>query len=385
MRHLRHSHTLAIVALVALSISLLSTISPTDAWPLQEGALQNAQLARDAAIGAVQPLHKRQATKPAPGKTTTDDEPEKPTTTPTTKPAQTTEPATTPHTTTVAPKPTTTTTVRITTTEVKSAATSSRSGSSTATNTNAAPGNGDAQPTGTPSGPSNGEEVPTKVSQKVLIGIGTVGGMIVFALGGLAFCRHRRKKNLAKALLQQTAQFHNNNPYAKISEPNAPVKESLPMTPTKPLGSCHAVSAYIPNLADEIEIGNGDTLTILQEFDDGWCFGANNSRNGIQGVFPRYVFERHGGNDNSQAGPGYYPPDNDFKPMTNKRQSSIPMGGGWNNGPPNSGPPQSHNGPPVSHNGPPGSHNGGGYGNYPSNPNQYQGQGYYNNNNQGGY
>ncbi|KAK3814398.1 MAG: hypothetical protein J3Q66DRAFT_268717, partial [Benniella sp.] len=59
-------------------------------------------------------------------------------------------------------------------------------------------------------------------------------------------------------------------------------------TPTKPLGSFNAVSAYIPQMTDEIEIGVGDNLTITQEYDDGWCFGTNNTRGGIRGAFPRY-------------------------------------------------------------------------------------------------
>ncbi|KAG0244696.1 hypothetical protein B0O80DRAFT_176062 [Mortierella sp. GBAus27b] len=368
MRHLRHYHTLAIVAVFALSVSLLST-SSTDAWPLREHSLQSAQLIDENTFNAVLPLQKRQATKPQPKPDPDPSIPEEPTKTTAAPPKETTSraPATTdpPRTTTqappVVPKPTTNPPVVHTTTTAaqNKPETTSRSSSASVNVVASSRGPG-ALPTGSSSGSpggDNGEGVPTEVSQKVLIGLGTVGGLIVFAMGGFAFCRHRRKKNLAKALLQQTAQFNNNNPYAKLSEPNTPAKESLPMTPTRPLGSCTAVSAYIPNLADEIEIGMGDTLTILQEYDDGWCFGANNTRNGIQGVFPRVVFEHQGGN--AQDGPGYYPPDQGFKPMANKRMSSIPPGG-WNNGPP------PHNG-------------GGGYGNVPP---QHQGQNFYN---QGGY
>ncbi|KAI1315481.1 hypothetical protein EDD11_000714 [Mortierella claussenii] len=210
--------------------------------------------------------------------------------------------------------------------------------------------------------PDDGSDVPTKVSEKVLIGLGTVGGLLVFALGGLAFCRHRRKKNLAIALLEQTAQFNHNNPYAKLSEAGKLAKDSLAMTPTKPIGTYSVVAVYTPALADEIEIGLGESVTILQEYDDGWCLGVNNSRNGIQGVFPRHCLE--GYYDRSQygsgGGPGYYPPNPNFKAMASKRMSSIPAGG-WNNA------------PPV--------YNGGNYGDYPPNPSiQYNdGQGYYNN------
>lgn len=187
--------------------------------------------------------------------------------------------------------------------------------------------------------------VPTTVSKSVFIGLGTVGGLIVFALGGVAFCRHRKKKNLATALLQQTAQFNNNNPYAKLPEPAATPKESLPMTPTKPLGTYNVVATYTPALADEIEIGLGDSVTILQEYDDGWCMGVNNSRGGIKGVFPRHCVEMgpYEGSQHGAPGGPHYPPSPSFKATANKRMSSIaPASQGWNDGYQNGGnyPPQ---------------------------------------------
>ncbi|KAG0355295.1 hypothetical protein BG005_005793 [Podila minutissima] len=199
------------------------------------------------------------------------------------------------------------------------------SGGTQATSTGSAP------PTTTGSGEGT---VPTGVSEQVLIGLGTVGGLIVFALGGLAFCRHRKKKNLASALLQQTAQFNNNNPYAKLPEPAAAPKESLPMTPTKPLGTYNVVATYTPALADEIEIGLGDSVTILQEYDDGWCMGVNNTRNGIKGVFPRHCVEMgpYEGSQHGAPGGPHFPPSPSFKATANKRMSSIAPPGGWNDG-----------------------------------------------------
>ncbi|KAF9937634.1 hypothetical protein BGZ75_007746 [Mortierella antarctica] len=202
---------------------------------------------------------------------------------------------------------------------------------------------GEIEPTGTGSGTpppvgtgaaGSGEGVPTGVSTKVLIGLGTVGGFFVFALGGLAFCRHRKKKNLASALLQQTAQFNNNNPYAKLPEPVASPKESLPMTPTKPMGTYNVVATYTPALADEIEIALGDSVTILQEYDDGWCMGVNNTRGGAKGVFPRHCVEMgpYEGSQHGAPGGPHFPPSPSFKAATNKRISSIPAGG-WNDGP----------------------------------------------------
>ncbi|KAG0051185.1 hypothetical protein BGZ83_004006 [Gryganskiella cystojenkinii] len=198
------------------------------------------------------------------------------------------------------------------------------------------------QPSGSPNSDDDGNGVPTKVSDKVFIGLGTVGGLLVFALGGVAFCRHRRKKNLATALLQQTAQFNHNNPYAKISDKNGGKKdpyqkESHAMTPTKPIGTFGVVATYTPALADEIELCLGDSVTISQEYDDGWCMGVNNTRGGIKGVFPRHCLEGQfdhtsqsqygGGGGYGGEELGYYPPNPGFKAMANKRMSSIPSQG----------------------------------------------------------
>lgn len=212
----------------------------------------------------------------------------------------------------------------------------------------------------------------------------------MLSLGGVAFFRQRRKKTLATALLKQTAQFNNNNPYAKLPEPAVAggAGPDMAMVPTKPLGTFRVVATYTPALADEIEIGLGDSVTILQEYDDGWCMGVNNTRNGIKGVFPRHCVEnnydgsQHGGSQhggpNSPGGPpgGFGSPKPQF--MANKRMSSIaPQGQGWNQGynnGPNGGfgpnyPPQPsphYNGPNAGPIGPPmhGNPNHGGGGGY---------------------
>ena len=273
--------------------------------------------------------------------------------------------------TTAQPKPTQTTSAKPPTNTASRPATTTPSGTTTR---GASTTSGSSVPvvagtaTSSAAGPEatrNDSDVPTGVSEKVFIGLGTVGGLVVFALGGLAFCRHRKKKNLATALLQQTAQFNNNNPYAKLPEPAATPKESLPMTPTKPLGTYNVVATYTPALADEIEIGLGDSVTILQEYDDGWCMGVNNSRGGIKGVFPRHCVEMgpYEGSQHGAPGGPHYPPSPSFKATANKRMSSIaPASQGWNDGYQNGGnyPPQ----PNPQYPGPNSPHQGGGGGGY---------------------
>ncbi|KXN72548.1 hypothetical protein CONCODRAFT_4645 [Conidiobolus coronatus NRRL 28638] len=48
------------------------------------------------------------------------------------------------------------------------------------------------------------------------------------------------------------------------------------------------VSTYTPTLSDELVIQPGDQVTVITEFDDGWCQGVNVTRGGCQGVFPKH-------------------------------------------------------------------------------------------------
>jgi len=51
------------------------------------------------------------------------------------------------------------------------------------------------------------------------------------------------------------------------------------------------VSTYTPTLGDELEIQAGDKVSILIEYDDGWCQGINHSRGGTKGVFPKHCVD----------------------------------------------------------------------------------------------
>ncbi|KAF9291790.1 hypothetical protein BGZ68_002169 [Mortierella alpina] len=360
MKYRGQYHALAIMAIVALSGSIALTSTITDAAPVVNSVIapHQQELQPAAAAGpGIQQLQKRQkgplpldpepsAPRPKPAPTPEPSSDPKPTEKPEPQPSKAPQPpAPAPQ-----PKPSNPNppAPRPSPHEPKTGGSHSSTGTHSDSTASVVPSGTDTetQPTDAPSSGNGSGGVPTKVSSNVLIGLGT-----------------------------QTAQFNHNNPYAKLSEPGMAAKESLPMTPTKPLGTYNVVATYQPALADEIEIGLGDSVTILQEYDDGWCLGVNNTRNGIKGVFPRHCLEGHyddphyGGSVNGGGGgggPGYYPPNNGFKAMANKRMSSIPAGG-WNNGPP-------------------GGYNNG-YADYPPNPvynnmgpnHGPPGQGYYNN------
>ncbi|KAF9363524.1 hypothetical protein BGX34_003881 [Mortierella sp. NVP85] len=321
---------LTVVALVALIGS--TSVITTEAAPVANGAsVQNWSTGYEAQDLA-RHLYKRQATEKPTGAKPEEPKPSAPpkeTTAP--KPNPNPNPAnpSTPPKETAPAKETSAAAKPPAKTQPATHATSpaARGGSSVAarpTGSNVPPSS-----SGAPTAPGGGD-VPTGVSQTVLIGLGTVGGLIVFALGGLAFCRHRKKKNLASALLLQTAQFNNNNPYAKLPDPPA-TKETIPEAPAKPIGTYTVVTTYIPNLSDEIEMVTGDSATIAQEFDDGWCKGVNNSK-GTEGFFPRHCVAMgpyEGSQDGAPGGAHFAPPSPNFKAAANKRVSSIAPGG-WN-------------------------------------------------------
>jgi hypothetical protein len=59
-----------------------------------------------------------------------------------------------------------------------------------------------------------------------------------------------------------------------------------------PAGKVYAViSTYTPTLGDELEIQPGDKVSVLVEYDDGWCQGVNHTRGGLKGVFPKHCID----------------------------------------------------------------------------------------------
>lgn len=65
-----------------------------------------------------------------------------------------------------------------------------------------------------------------------------------------------------------------------------------PITPTNTGFKVRKVAAgYTPALGDELELKVGDKVTVLVEYDDGWCQGINHSRGGAKGVFPKHCLE----------------------------------------------------------------------------------------------
>jgi len=62
------------------------------------------------------------------------------------------------------------------------------------------------------------------------------------------------------------------------------------ISPPPPYPTATVQFSFVPDLSDELEIVNGETLTMIQEFDDGWALCAN--RGGTQGMVPLECLDR---------------------------------------------------------------------------------------------
>lgn len=79
---------------------------------------------------------------------------------------------------------------------------------------------------------------------------------------------------------------------------------------------------FIPSLPDELSIGNGERLGIVQEYDDGWALCVNSR--GAQGMVPVECLERSsGGGARNSSGAGL---GADLLGVNSRRASSLNAG-----------------------------------------------------------
>ncbi|KAI8384340.1 uncharacterized protein BYT42DRAFT_562177 [Radiomyces spectabilis] len=139
--------------------------------------------------------------------------------------------------------------------------------------------------------------------------IGAIVAVIVIVLLGILafiFIRRRQSKKLQEGRAARPMSSVSSSGYhgafsaaaaGSAAQPNVAVAITTPVEEDKaateiwkqpPLGTYTVVSTYTPTLSDEIVIHVGDQVQIYEEYDDGWCLGANLSRHGERGVFPKH-------------------------------------------------------------------------------------------------
>jgi len=128
------------------------------------------------------------------------------------------------------------------------------------------------------------QSVPTEsISMPVIIALSSIVGLVIVLAAIFVFLRRRKRKEMAINIVatSSVAWEQQNNAYEKMEDEDEP----------QSLGSYTVTTPYMPSLSDELDIHVGDKITILQEFDDGWVQGVNESRGGAKGVFPRHCVD----------------------------------------------------------------------------------------------
>jgi len=119
------------------------------------------------------------------------------------------------------------------------------------------------------------------LSAPAIGGLAAVGGVFILVGGLFAFSQKRKNNEMTKSIVSSSAKAweQQNSAYETLEED------------AKPIGTYAVIATFTPNLADELDIQPGDTVTILVEYDDGWVQGVNETRGGIKGVFPRHCVD----------------------------------------------------------------------------------------------
>ncbi|KAJ1983535.1 hypothetical protein H4R34_001221 [Dimargaris verticillata] len=61
--------------------------------------------------------------------------------------------------------------------------------------------------------------------------------------------------------------------------------------PVTILGTYAATIGYQPQMADELRVSAGDSLALIEKYDDGWALGINLSQGRTKGMFPQACVE----------------------------------------------------------------------------------------------
>jgi len=126
--------------------------------------------------------------------------------------------------------------------------------------------------------------------------VAAIGGALVVALvAGLFVARRSRDSSKGAPPPQLQSQWDYkggdmHSPYGYASETGL----LAPGSSVTAERMYAVISTYTPTLGDELEIQPGDKVSILVEYDDGWCQGVNHSRGGTKGVFPKHCVDMGG-------------------------------------------------------------------------------------------
>lgn len=115
-------------------------------------------------------------------------------------------------------------------------------------------------------------------SLPLIVVLSILGGLLL-ALASVIFLFYRARAQASHPL----AKAYTPQKHTKAETAFSGLVDIVP-----PKASYTVVSTYVPSLSDELLIHPGDKVVIYKEYDDGWVQGANLTRAGARGVFPKH-------------------------------------------------------------------------------------------------
>ncbi|KAI9297956.1 hypothetical protein K502DRAFT_346597 [Neoconidiobolus thromboides FSU 785] len=135
-------------------------------------------------------------------------------------------------------------------------------------------------------------------SLQVILILSILGSIGLISVIVLFFMARKRNQKAKKELQELNNNMHPNDQHSnkleKLSSISTLINHNniIPATnDNKQYKELMVISTYKPTLSDELIIKPGDKVVVYKEYDDGWCQGANLTRGGVKGVFPKHCVE----------------------------------------------------------------------------------------------
>lgn len=121
-----------------------------------------------------------------------------------------------------------------------------------------------------------------QTSMQIILILSVLGGLALVSVAMLAALRRSRNR---ASLQQLEAKLGTQNSHDYLLSKSGSAA-SLPGATS--IGEYTVVTIFTPTLSDELVIRPGDKVVVYREYDDGWVQGANLTRGGARGVFPKH-------------------------------------------------------------------------------------------------
>ncbi|KAI0239539.1 hypothetical protein L0F63_003311, partial [Massospora cicadina] len=125
-----------------------------------------------------------------------------------------------------------------------------------------------------------------QTSLQMFITLGILGCLAIVSVIGLTLVRRARNRTAFQQLESKLGMRSSLYLLTK-SESAFSLAKPLSTTYISKASAYTVATMYDPTLSDELVIRHGDKVLVYEEYDDGWVKGANLTRGGATGIFPK--------------------------------------------------------------------------------------------------